>query len=156
MASRRRGGRSSRASATLASSRSIAARQRPSVASVPSFTQIGDLERTVGALHEPLDPRLDLAKLLGRRAKTRDSLFEEGERAFQLDLLRFQLAHDLLEPAQSLFKAHVGSSTPVTRAPTAPSRSSTLNGMPSANCFADVSVRPSMARSTSSPPSTVP
>src|SRR6266850_5575508 len=139
MASRSRAGRSSRSAAMRESSASIPVRQRPSVSSMRSFTQVGDLERTVSTLDEPLHTRFHFAQLLGRGAQTGDAFLEQRERPFQLQLLGLELAHDLLEPVKPLLEAHFDSSTSVTRAPTVPSRRTTSNDMSVRNCAADVS-----------------
>src|SRR5687767_4878091 len=106
MASRSRSGIRSSALVTRDNSTSMFRRQLPIAGALASFTQVRDLEGAVGALHEPLDSRLHLAQLIRRGAETRHALLEEREGALEIDVLRFQLAHDLLEPAEPLLEAH--------------------------------------------------
>src|SRR5437867_2117770 len=141
MASRSRAGRSSCFATTCESSESMPRRQRPNVSSIRSFTQVGDLERTIGALDEPLHARFHLAQLLGRRAQAGDALLEQGERPLELDLLGLELSDNLLQSTELLLEAHFdsGGCASVTRAAIAPSRSTRSNGMSLWNDVADVS-----------------
>ena len=147
MASRRRWGRSVPLTATRASSTSIAFRHAPIVASTSSFTQVGDLERAVGALDQSLHARFHFSQLLSRRPQTRNSFLEERERLLEIDLsdraltlasnaARFRATRELPRPRRSDY---------VTRAPTVRPRSSMLNGI-SARIGARTSARPSRTR----------
>src|SRR5688572_19176638 len=126
-------------------------RQLPIAGALASFTQVRDLEGAVSAFHEPLNARLHLAQLIRRGAETRHALLEEREGALEIDVLRFQLAHDLLEPAEPLLEAHDDFRMSVARAATTPSRSTRSNSMSGAKASALVSARPAWSRATAYP-----
>src|SRR5919199_1609328 len=82
---------------TSVSAASIAARSAGSNQPEGSATQIGQLERAVGALDKPLNLCFGLGELAGGGPQTLDPFLEQGERARQIELFAFELRHDRLQ-----------------------------------------------------------
>src|SRR5690242_12812648 len=104
-----------------------------------------------------MNGRFGFREIGRRRPQVLHALVEERERLGQIDAFVLELRDDRFEAGQALLELHRfgRSGVPRTIAGTRPSYTTSSNGMPSMNDFADVSVEPARSRGTAYPRASV-